>query len=140
MDRPAYNNCMKPYMTGKGLSKEERQQNICVGAKICSGKASNKEDAARLCAEAPAKEPKARKTRQSCPKAAEELVSCIMPKLDPGNLQDSLRQAVHLCSCNKPPKKETKAQKMQKAFEDMTPEEQKALQAIAEVSAYYGTD
>lgn len=47
--RQAYNTCMVPYMRGTGVSKEERRTKMCVGAKICSGKASNEKDALALC-------------------------------------------------------------------------------------------
>jgi hypothetical protein len=40
---------MRPYITGKGRSKEERQHSFCEGAKICSGRAQTKEEAAQLC-------------------------------------------------------------------------------------------
>lgn len=49
MDREAYNQCMKPHMSGKGKSKEERRIGMCVGAKLCTGKASTEEEALRIC-------------------------------------------------------------------------------------------
>jgi len=52
MDRQAYNSCIKPYITGTGIPKEERRRNFCIGAKICSSKAKTKEEAKRLCEEA----------------------------------------------------------------------------------------
>lgn len=50
MDREAYNSCMKPFMSGTGKTKQERQQSMCIGAKMCTGKAKNQEEAARMCA------------------------------------------------------------------------------------------
>jgi hypothetical protein len=47
--RAKYNECMRPYIMGKGKSKEERQRSFCVGAKRCSGKAKTDEEAAQLC-------------------------------------------------------------------------------------------
>jgi hypothetical protein len=41
---------MRPYITGSGKPKEERQHSFCVGAKRCSGKAKTDEEAAQLCA------------------------------------------------------------------------------------------
>lgn len=69
MDRQDYNECMKPYISGKGKTKEERQQNFCVGAKICTGKAQNQEEAIQICSmPKPPKEPKERKSRvKGCP-------------------------------------------------------------------------
>lgn len=49
-DRAAYNDCMRPYITGKGKPKEERKLAFCVGAKICAGKAQSEEEATKLCA------------------------------------------------------------------------------------------
>ena len=49
MSREDYNACMVPYMTGN-KTKEERQHDMCVGAKICSGKAVTVEEAEKLCA------------------------------------------------------------------------------------------
>lgn len=50
MDRVAYNTCMRPFITGKDKTKEERQQGFCVGAKLCSGKAKTEEEARAICA------------------------------------------------------------------------------------------
>lgn len=50
MDREAYNVCMKPHMSGKGKSKQERRQAMCIGAKLCTGKAKNEQEAAIMCA------------------------------------------------------------------------------------------
>lgn len=49
MDRAKYNECMRPYITGTGRSKEERTLAFCIGAKVCSGKASSEEEAAQIC-------------------------------------------------------------------------------------------
>lgn len=59
--REDYTTCMVPYMKGGGPDRKER---FCIGAKLCSGKASTKEEAARMCAEAAAN-PKPRKPRKS---------------------------------------------------------------------------
>lgn len=72
MDREQYNVCMKPYMSGKGKSKIERQQSFCAGAKICTGKAATQEEAARMCAVP--KVPKWAKTAEKEVKA--ESISC----------------------------------------------------------------
>ena len=61
--REDYTKCMIPYMTEGGPERKER---FCIGAKICSSKASNEQEAAKLCAEAAAnpKPPKAKGTRR----------------------------------------------------------------------------
>ena len=49
-NREEYNTCMRPFITGKGKSKDERKRDFCIGAKICSGKAQTVEEAIPLCA------------------------------------------------------------------------------------------
>ena len=39
---------MRPFITGS-KPKEERKRDFCIGAKVCSGKATTKEEAAQLC-------------------------------------------------------------------------------------------
>ena len=48
MNREEYNACMKPYMSGS-KSKEQRQRDFCVGAKVCSGKAKTEDEAIAIC-------------------------------------------------------------------------------------------
>ncbi len=48
MDRQEYNACMSPYMKGS-KSKEQRKHDMCIGAKLCSGKASSEQEAEALC-------------------------------------------------------------------------------------------
>ncbi len=49
MDREKYNACMRPYISGKDKTKEERRFGFCIGAKLCSGKAKTEEEAAVIC-------------------------------------------------------------------------------------------
>ncbi len=50
MDRKLFNQCMSPFMKGgKGKTKEERRMNMCIGAKLCTKKASNEAEALKLC-------------------------------------------------------------------------------------------
>ncbi|KKN28446.1 hypothetical protein LCGC14_0854140 [marine sediment metagenome] len=49
MDRQAYNTCMSPHMKGTGLTKDERRMKMCIGAKLCTGKASTEKEAIALC-------------------------------------------------------------------------------------------
>lgn len=79
--REVYTNCMKPHMTGGGPGRKER---FCVGAKLCSGKASNEAEAKKLCAEAALnpKPPRARRSNKCF--ITPETVSCIIKNLSPG--------------------------------------------------------
>lgn len=144
--REEYNACMRPYISGKDKTKEERQLDFCAGAKICTGKATNMDQALKICRETPptVKPPKSGKrgSTRSCPKHAEELVSCLrgalpFESLTKDNFQESLRQAVHQCECNKPAKKETKTQKAAKAYELMTDAEKATLEQIAVLGGMY---
>ena len=78
--REDYTSCMVPYMSGGGPDRKER---FCKGAKICSGKASSEEEAARLCAEAAAnpKPPRARKARGGKIDTG-TLAACVIKGLD----------------------------------------------------------
>ena len=80
MDRTVYNSCVKPYISGQ---HEDRKRDFCIGAKICSGKASDEEEAGRLCAEAAAnpKPPRAKKGRGNKIDAV-ALATCIIDTLD----------------------------------------------------------
>jgi hypothetical protein len=66
--REEYNACMRPFITGKGKSKDERKRSFCEGAKICAGKAQTREEAAELCAKSVPKWAK-----QALPKEKETL-------------------------------------------------------------------
>jgi hypothetical protein len=71
-DRKEYNACMRPFITGKGKSKEERKKGFCIGAKLCSGKAESEEQAGELCAKSVPKWAK-----QAVPKE-KEVLPCPM--------------------------------------------------------------
>jgi len=49
-NREKYNQCMRPFITGS-KPKEQRKQDFCIGAKICSGKAKNTDEAQRICSQ-----------------------------------------------------------------------------------------
>jgi len=72
MDREKYNTCIRPYIKGKDKTKEQRQQDFCVGAKICSSKAKDEKEATYLCSLP--KEPKPEK--KSARRRQEEQNTC----------------------------------------------------------------
>jgi len=87
-NRTEYNACMRPYITGS-KPKEQRKLDFCVGAKICSSKASSREEAVQLCSLP--KEPKPQKISKrtkpaSCEKEASKLTQCMMRYFDDNNL------------------------------------------------------
>ena len=48
--RQEYNACVSTFLKGKQLTRPERKKEFCVAAKICSGKAGDRDMAAELCA------------------------------------------------------------------------------------------
>ena len=109
MDRKQYNQCMVPYMKGS-KTKEQRQFDMCVGAKICSNKAQNEEEAISICSLP--KEPKPVKTKQikrgqSCEKDVAKLSECIVSNIDMNlasninSIELAIRNALMECSCPK---------------------------------------
>lgn len=58
MDRHQYSQCVGDRMRGLKVTPQERKGAFCRSAKICSGKASSDEEAARMC-EISASQPKA---------------------------------------------------------------------------------
>lgn len=49
MNKQEYNSCLATGLRGKTLGKEERKTEFCVVSKVCSKKASTREEALRLC-------------------------------------------------------------------------------------------
>jgi len=92
---------MKPWMTGGG---PERKQRFCIGAKICSGKSSTEQEAAKLCAEAAAnpKPPKAgtRKARK-CAIDSAALAGCVIKLIDATTTVTQLTSIIASCSGQK---------------------------------------
>ena len=110
MDRIEYTECMKPHMSGEGKTKEERQRAMCIGAKLCTGKASNKEEANKICESLPPKQPKqitGKKPRisGSCASDMSTLAECATKYLLEGdeiistNLITLLTNALYKCGC-----------------------------------------
>lgn len=109
--REDYTKCMRPYITGS-KPKEQRRLDFCVGAKICSGRASSREEAERLCVES-AKTPKpvsnklVRKGKkpQSCEKQVLKVTECMVSKIDmnlAGNINSvgaAIANAMMECVC-----------------------------------------
>jgi len=72
-------------MTGVGKTKEERQHDMCIGAKLCSGKAETKEKAEHLCSLP--REPKPLREKRDkggdgCEKEVLKLAHCVVEKID----------------------------------------------------------
>lgn len=106
MDRANYSSCMTPYMKGLGKTKEQRQRDMCVGAKICSGKASTEAEAEQICINQPPKEPKPRRSRSGKCVIDPKMVTCIASNLELAhltvdNLPARLEAAVAHCTLGK---------------------------------------
>lgn len=76
-----YTQCMIPYMKGTGKTKEQRQRDMCIGAKLCSGKASTREEAEQICINQPPKEPKPRRSSGRSIDPA-KLATCVSGSLE----------------------------------------------------------
>lgn len=107
MDRAKYNACMRPYMTGS-KSKEQRQMDFCIGAKLCSGKTPNEEAAKAICSLP--KEPKPLKVSKrskgkSCEKEVLEVAHCMVDKIDMdrasniNSIETAIVNAMMECQC-----------------------------------------
>ena len=83
MERKAYNDCMKPFISGQ---HEDRKRDFCIGAKICSGKAPDEKEAERLCAEAALNPKPLRKPRGKCKIDISALAACIVKSLAEGEI------------------------------------------------------
>ena len=94
--REAYNSCMKPHISGK---HEDRKMDFCIGAKICSGKAKDEDEARRLCLlPKEAKEAKGKKGKKSpktCEKEVFETGQCM---LDYFTANDIYKQVLNINS------------------------------------------
>ena len=109
MERQKYNTCMVPYMKGQGLSKEERQLRFCVGAKLCSGKTSDEEEAQRICLiPKPEKPPKtSNKKEASCEDSCLHLAHCMVDKINMdqasnvNSIETAMINAMIECQCQK---------------------------------------
>jgi len=98
--REEYTACMKPYMTGGGPERKER---FCIGAKICSGKANNQQEAIKLCAEAAAnpKAPKAKRGARKCV-ITPDMAVCIIESLGGSEITHvNLTTAITKCTGQK---------------------------------------
>jgi len=73
---------MSPYITGS-KPKEQRTLDFCVGAKMCSGKASSEDEARQICSlPKDPSEVKPKKTRGRCKVDIVALTGCIIETLD----------------------------------------------------------
>jgi len=99
--REEYNACMRPYITGK-KDKETRKLDFCVGAKMCSGKAKDKDEARTICLNAPPKPPKERKRRRKVESDCEigvEAIDCVINKLLAReiNTEEEIKEILFAC-------------------------------------------
>ena len=81
MKQENYRSCMATGLKGKkGLLKEERQLLFCTTSRLCSGKASTEEEAAKLCAEAATnpKPPKQGTRSRKCKIDVPTLSACVI--------------------------------------------------------------
>jgi len=134
MDREAYNECMKPYISGP---HEDRKRDFCIGAKICSGKATGEKEAERLCAEAAAlpRLPKARPGKICKLKDLKAISVCLTENIELSSLTKENMQSVFTAALQKC--QGAQAVEVKSAHEvigRMDERQLKALEAIARLS------
>lgn len=136
MDRTAYNDCMKPWMSGQRGGNLPQQSRFCVGAKLCSGKASSEEEALQICQTTASHEKAPRRTKKNrCIEDAHSVAECLINKLATGKeiTFEAMEEAVLTCVCKH------KKTRMQKAVENLSEEEMDALAQVALISEAMGT-
>ena len=135
MDRKEYTNCMVPYMRGGGPDRKER---FCIGAKICSKKAANEQEAAKLCAEAAAnpKPPKPKGVRRGKIDTA-TLAACVIKGLDGAEISlATLTPIIASCTGQKVTKPLTQEGFIKKCFkENMVTGDMKEAQKLRTMCA-----
>lgn len=79
MDRKAYNQCLLPYMKAPAEDQAERRLHFCIGAKVCSGKSANEEEARAACLiPKPVKIKASPGKPATCEKQAVKLAECVV--------------------------------------------------------------
>ena len=133
--REDYTTCMKPWMTGGGPERKER---FCVGAKICSGKAGNEQEATKLCTEAASnpKPPKAKRGRKVCTlRELDAISTCLTENIDLSNLTAENMSKVFGTALQKCARATSgRITSAKKTLEELDPQQIEALQTIALLS------
>ncbi len=119
MDRKAYNSCLSPYIKGKGKPKEQRRLDFCIGAKMCTSKASNQDEAKKICLAMPPKPPREPRERRAkrggdsrnCGQKMVDLARCASRKIEltqltQENFTMALAEALRGCGCHSVPTSE----------------------------------
>ncbi len=145
MDRKAYNECLSPWIKGKGIDKEERKLRFCTGAKVCSGKAKDEKEAIELCKlPKPVKEPKPTKRRggkANCEADMSKVAACIVGKVTANTTTDDIIKILVKCHCGKNPTRVYAGDVAgaQVADAKQAEEKEKTLALIAQLQNQYGT-
>ncbi len=142
MDRKEYTTCMTPHMKGTGKTKEQRQKDMCIGAKLCTGKAANEQEAAKLCAEAALNpKPKAEKTKRAkfCSiKDLEAVSACVaenivISALTPENIHQVFTDALKKCSKGMT----ATVKKAKVTMEGLDPQQLEAIKTVAHLQKQF---
>jgi len=84
--RQEYNTCISKGLRGKTLGKEERQQEFCIVAKLCSGKAKDRAEAKMICSQPkqpkPSKNPRPGKKGINCEEDMLKIAECLVDHID----------------------------------------------------------
>ena len=125
MDREEYNQCMSPHIKGKGKTKEQRQLDFCIGAKLCTGAAGTRAEAEKICQEQPPKAPKVR-GKPCSPQSLDTITKCLITHINfnAADMNKELRDNLASCMCGR---KEKKLNKAEEAIMALDPDQREAL-------------
>jgi hypothetical protein len=131
-----YTSCMSPFMKGpKELAPGAKS--MCVGAKICTGRAKSEEEAIQICQSQPAKPGKVARGSK-CLENLDQYVECVMDKInfEADDMKVELTKALGLCICGKKLNKDG-SKKMTKVA-DLAEMDQETLEALAALQGIWG--
>lgn len=134
MDRASYNRCMGPYMAGK-TNAAERQAAMCIGAKLCTGKALDERAAQKLCDEAALLPKKPKPIRKNCANNMIALAKCLGGKITGETSVEDLHKYLVECACGGLVSKA----KIKRAAIELNPDHKQALDTLAQMALEYGT-
>ena len=119
MNREEYTTCMKPWMKKREGGGPDRKERFCLGAKICSGKAKDEQEAAKLCAEAASNPKPPRKARGKCKVIAPDMAACVIRALGGSEINlANLTTAIAGCTGQKVEKPPTRERFIKKCFKE----------------------
>lgn len=127
-----YTNCMKPWM--KGAKEIDGVKAMCVGAKMCTGKARSQDEAIAICKSQPAAAPRSGRAVKGakCMANLDQYVECFMSKInfEADDMEEEIKKAISSCICGTKVTKISKKNKAEEVLNSMPPGAIEALGAL----------